>query len=185
MRSLGRQGARGGSVGVVGVALAVALAGCGGHAKATTATSAPTTSAPATSAPATTSSTASGAGAAAPAAITQNWTTFFDAKTPVATRISLLQDGQQFASVIRAQSGSGLAASATAKVTGVTTESPTQAKVTYSILIAGAPALTGQSGVAVLQDGIWKVGDSSFCGLLALENGGKAAGLPAACPATA
>jgi hypothetical protein len=30
-----------------------------------------------------------------------------------------------------------------------------------------------------------KVGDTSFCGLLALENGGKTAGLPAACQATA
>ena len=36
-------------------------------------------------------------------------------------------------------------------------------------------------GVAVLQGGTWKVGDASFCGLLTLENGGRASGLPAAC----
>jgi hypothetical protein len=99
----------------------------------------------------------------------------------VATRISLLQDGQTFASVIRSQAGSGLAASATAKVTKVTLVSPSKGKVTYTILLGGQPALSGQSGVAVLQDGTWKVGLASFCGLLATENGGKTAGLPAAC----
>jgi hypothetical protein len=60
-------------------------------------------------------------------------------------------------------------------------ESATQAKVTYSILVGGQPALANQSGVAVYQDGTWKVGLASFCGLLALENGGKTSSLPAAC----
>jgi hypothetical protein len=115
------------------------------------------------------------------AAITANWTAFFDAKTPVAKRISLLQNGQQFASVIRAQAGKGLAAEATANVDGILPLTPTTAKVVYDILIAGVPALKAQSGTAVLQNGTWKVGDSSFCGLLITENGGKATGLPAAC----
>ena len=174
--------------GLVVLALVIGLVACGGHGKTTTASvtsaPAPATSAPTTSASAAAPSTSTGAGATATAAITKNWTTFFDAKTPVATRIALLQNGQQFASIIRSQAGSGLAATATSKVTGVTAESSTEAKVTYSILIGGVAALTGQSGVAVLQDGIWKVGDTSFCGLLALENAGKTAGLPAACQAT-
>jgi hypothetical protein len=59
--------------------------------------------------------------------------------------------------------------------------SPTQAKVTYSILIGGSPALSNQTGTAVLQGGTWKVGLASFCGLLALENGGKTSGLPSVC----
>jgi hypothetical protein len=46
--------------------------------------------------------------------------------------------------------------------------------VTYNVLLGTTPALTSQSGVAVYQGGTWKVGDASFCGLLALENGGKA-----------
>jgi hypothetical protein len=54
--------------------------------------------------------------------------------------------------------------------------------VTYSILVAGTPALKNQPGVAVSQDGIWKVGDQSFCALLTLENSGKA---PAACASAA
>jgi hypothetical protein len=113
--------------------------------------------------------------------IAANWATFFNAKTPVAKRVSLLQDGQTFQSIIKSQAGSGLAASATAKVTKVTMVSSSQAKVTYSILIGGQSALSNQSGVAVYQGGTWKVGLASFCGLLALENGGKTSGLPAAC----
>ena len=77
--------------------------------------------------------------------------------------------------------GSGLASEATAKVTKVTVTSPTQATVTYSILVGGQPALSGKTGIAVLQGGTWKVGLASFCGLLVLENSGKTTGLPAAC----
>jgi len=67
-----------------------------------------------------------------------------------------------------------MASSASAKVTKVTVTSPAQATVTYNVLLGTTPALTNQSGVAVYQNGTWKVGDASFCGLLALENGGKA-----------
>jgi hypothetical protein len=130
-------------------------------------------------------SATAGGGSAASKQIAANWTTFFDAKTPVAKRISLLQDGQQFASVIKSQAGGGLAASATAKVTKVTVTSPTQATVTYNILVAGQTALSGKTGTAVQQNGTWKVGLASFCGLLVLENGGKTAGLPSACKSAA
>jgi hypothetical protein len=41
--------------------------------------------------------------------------------------------------------------------------------------------LTSQSGVAVLQDGTWKVGTATLCGLLALNAGGNTKSLPAAC----
>jgi hypothetical protein len=106
---------------------------------------------------------------------------FFNSSTPTARRVALLQDGQAFANVIKAQAGSSLAKGASAKVTGVSVTSPTQAAVTYDILLGGAPVLSGKKGVAVLQDGTWKVGVASFCGLLTLENGGKTSGLPAAC----
>ena len=142
--------------------------------------SAPSSSAPATSsAPAAPASPVSSSGAAA--AITTNWEAFFSPKTPVAKRVSLLQDGQTFSSVIKSQAGSGLASSATAKVTKVTVVSPSQAKVTYTILLGGQPALANQAGVAVKQGGSWKVGVASFCGLLTVENSGKTSGLPAAC----
>ncbi len=99
---------------------------------------------------------------------------FFNPKTPVAKRVSLLQNGSTFASIIQAQASSALASSATSSVTAVTVESATQAKVTYSILVGGTAALKNQPGVAVKQGGVWKVGDQSFCALLTLENNGKA-----------
>jgi hypothetical protein len=133
------------------------------------------------SAPATSSTTGSHSAAPSGSAVTEittNWTAFFNPKTPVAKRVSLLENGQQFASIIQAQAGSALASSASAKVSKVTVTSPAQAKVTYTILVAGTPALPNQAGIAVLQGGTWKVGAASFCGLLSLENGGKA---PAVC----
>ncbi len=119
---------------------------------------------------------------AAVAQIKANWEAFFNPKTPVAKRVSLLQNGQVFESIIKAQAGSPVASSATSSVSSVTVGSPAQAKVVYSILVGGSPALKNQPGVAVYQSGIWKVGDQSFCALLTLENSGKA---PAACPSAA
>jgi hypothetical protein len=165
-------------------ALAAGLAACSSSSNSSSsgASSSPS-SAPSSAAPVSSASPASSSGAAS--TIAANWAAFFNAKTPVAKRVSLLQDGQTFQSIIKSQAGSGLAASATAKVTKVTMVSSTQAKVTYSILIGGQSALAHQAGVAVLQDGTWKVGLASFCGLLALENGGKTSGLPAACKSAA
>lgn len=143
----------------------------------------PSTSAqpPTSSAPATQPSGEPTAGAAAIAAIKANWVAFFNAKTPISRRIALLQNGQLFASVIRAQAGSPLAQLASAKVTKVTLTGTDHAGVTYDILAGGQTGLSGQSGVAVYQDGVWKVGDASFCGLLKLENGGSSKGLPSGC----
>ena len=110
-----------------------------------------------------------------------NWTKFFNAKTPTPQRIALLENGPKFAPVIREQAGSTLARLATAKVTHVTLTGTNQAAVTYSILVGGKTGLGGQPGVAVYQDGVWKVGDTSFCGLLKLENGNSSKGLFAGC----
>jgi len=141
---------------VFGLALATAVAACSSSSRSSV-PPAPTPSA-----------------TPASAKVTADWEAFFSGKTAAATKISLLQNGQAFASVINAQAGLSLARSASAKVTKVTVTSPTQAQVTYNVLLGTTPALTDQSGVAVYQNGTWKVGDASFCGLLALENGGKA-----------
>ncbi len=115
-------------------------------------------------------------------AVAKDWTAFFSAKTPVSKRVLLLQDGSTFAAVIKAQASSSLASSATANVTKVTIMSPNkEADVTYSILVAGTPALSNQKGIAVYKNGSWQVGVASFCGLLATENGGKTSSLPPAC----
>ncbi|MGH3229476.1 MAG: hypothetical protein ACRDOA_12990 [Streptosporangiaceae bacterium] len=152
------------------LAFAAAIAACS---SSSSFSASHTASAPASSASAAAASTTSAA-----AQITANWEAFFSGATPAAKKIALLQNGQKYAAIIQAQAASGLAKSASAKVTAVHVISATQATVTYDIYLGGQPALSDQAGTAVYQDGTWKVGDASFCQLLALENGGKA---PAAC----
>jgi hypothetical protein len=107
---------------------------------------------------------------AAQAKIKTDWVTFFSGTTPTKTKIALLQNGKSFAAVISSQAkGNPLASSAAAKVSAVTLTSATKATVRYTITIGGQPALSNQKGVVVLQGGTWKVGDQSFCALLALE----------------
>ena len=162
------------------VMAAAAVTACSSSSSPSPAASASTSAAaPASASP---PASAGGSSSAATAQIKANWEAFFSPKTPAAKRISLLQNGQMFASVINAQSGSGLASSASATVSSVTVTSPTQAKVIYSVLLGGTPALKNQPGVAVLQNGTWKVGDQSFCALLTLENNGKA---PSVCSSAA
>jgi hypothetical protein len=161
-------------------AVAAGAVACSSNSSAPPAPSAPAaTSAGASSAPG-----ASGAGsnAATEQAIAANWIAFFDAKTPVAKRVQLLQDGPEFQALIQAQSGSSIASEASATVTKVTLTSSIQARVSFTVLLAGAPALPNQYGTAVYEDGVWKVGAQSFCNLMALE--GSTSELPPVCAST-
>ena len=164
-------------------ALAAGIAACGSSGNSSSgASSSPSTSSPATSAAASPASSSAASGSSATAAtITANWEAFFSAKTPTAKRVALLQDGQVLAPIIKAQAGTGLAATAGAKVTKVTVESATQAKVAYNITLGGQTALANQHGVAIYSGGTWKVGVASFCSLLGLENNGNTSKLPAVC----
>jgi hypothetical protein len=153
------------------------LAACSSSSTSSTPPASPPSSPAASSSP----SSGSAPSGADEKEITTNWEAFFNAKTPVAKRVSLLQDGTTFSSIIKSQAGSGLAAEATAQVTKVTLITTSEAQVTYDILVSGTPELKNQNGTAVLQDGTWKVGVASFCGLLTLENGGSTSSLPAAC----
>ena len=160
----------------LGLALAATMAAC--SSSSTSSATGSGTSAPAsTSASATASSAASGS--AAVAQITANWEKFFDASTPTADKVKLLQNGTVFEPAIKAFASFPLASGIAAKVTSVTINSATKAAVTYNLTAAGGSALlSGQKGVAVYQDGTWKVGDASLCGLFKLIPGGA---IPAAC----
>lgn len=158
---------------IAGFALCAAVAACGGSGSGGSGATRSASSVPPTA-----------ANGSAVSQIENNWAAFFNPKTPASKRVSLLQNGQLFASVIRAQAGSALASSVTAKVTKVKLVSPTQAKVTYTIYVAGSPQLRDRPGVAVRENGIWKVGDASFCGLLVLQNGGSTSNLPTVCSKT-
>jgi hypothetical protein len=110
------------------------------------------------------------------AEITANWEKFFNSSTPTAQRVALLQNGSTFATAISGLSG--LVSKLGAKVTNVTLNSATTATVTYNLTAGGSSLLTGQTGTAVLENGVWKVGDASLCGLLKLVPGGT---VPSAC----
>lgn len=156
-------------------ALSTSIAACSSSGSSSSSSSTPSPSASTTSAAASPSSSSPSTAGNAVAEITANWIAFFNPKTPMAKRVSLLQNGSAFASNIQSSASFPGASSASAKVTKVTVTSATQANVTYSILLLGSPVpgLTNTKGVAVLEGGTWKVGDASFCVLLTLENSGK------------
>jgi hypothetical protein len=112
------------------------------------------------------------------AQITANWEKVFNGSTSRSQKAALVQNGSTFAAAVRASLKwpSELASG----VTGVRLNSATSAAVTYHIAVSGHsdPALSGLTGTAVYQNGLWKVGDVSLCALLKLMPGGPA---PSAC----
>jgi hypothetical protein len=155
----------------LGLVLVTAISACSSSSSssssstASTAPSTAATSAAATSAAASTPAASGGSGNAV-SEITANWNTFFNPSTSTAKREQLLQNGTQFSAAISAFSASPLAAAVTSKVNSVSVTSATAATVKYDLSAMGTTVASGASGSAVLQDGIWKVGDSVFCGLL-------------------
>ena len=164
------------------VALALTVAACSSSSSSSAAASPSAASAPAAPAspvPASSSAPSNGGNSAAVAQITANWEKFFSSSTPVAQKVTLLQNGSTFEAAIKAFANFPLASSLGAKVTNVTVNSATSATVTYSITTSsGSTLLPNQKGTAVYQDGVWKVGDASLCGLYRLIPG---ATVPSAC----
>jgi hypothetical protein len=167
------------------IGLALITAACSSSSSSTTPSSSTSSSssspASAASTPAGTPASSGSSGSSSTSAtslIKTNWVQFFSGKTDAATKISLLENGQKFASVINAQAGTAIAAEAVATVTAVVLDSPTTASVTYNVGIGGGQGLNNQPGTAVLENGTWKVSDASFCSLLKLENGGT---MPSIC----
>jgi hypothetical protein len=112
------------------------------------------------------------------AQITANWEKFFSSSTSAAQKAALLENGSKFTAAISAFGQLPLASGIGAKVTAVVVNSSTKATVTYNITSGGASLLSGKTGTSVYQDGVWKVGDASLCGLFTLIPGGS---VPAAC----
>jgi hypothetical protein len=158
-----------------GLAFVLAIASCSSSGSSTSSTA---TSAPATS-PSAPASTASGGSAVAQ--ITANWVAFFNPATPNSKRVQLLENGSQFSSAINSFSASPLASQVSSKVDSVTLTSSTKANVKYDLTAAGTAVATGQTGSSVLQDGVWKVGDDVFCGLLKEGASLLNISVPAAC----
>jgi hypothetical protein len=168
------------------VAALLTASACGGgsskpsSSSATTGTTGTTGTTTSTSPPSTTSSTAPGTGtgtaggsapadaAAAMAQIKQNWQTFFDPKTTIADKEKYLQNGQALAPLLSGFAADPRVGQVSAVVSNVTFTSPTTATVTYALSLQGTVVEPNATGKAVLQDGTWKVADSTLCGLVAL-----------------
>jgi glucose/arabinose dehydrogenase len=167
----------------LGLALAATVAACSSSSSTSAASSSAPASSSSASSPAATGSSAapssSGTGnSAAMAEITANWEKFFNSSTSATERAALLQNGSKFATAISAFAKLPLASGIGAKVTAVTVNSATSATVTYDITAGGTSLLSNQHGTAVYEDGTWKVGDASLCGLFKLIPGGT---VPSAC----
>ncbi|MEU7605346.1 hypothetical protein [Streptomyces sp. NPDC041003] len=113
---------------------------------------------------------------AAKAQIEKNWAAFFDPETPVKEKAELLQHGEMIAMLLGLFGTDPDSPDTAVEISDITFTSPTEAKVTYDLLVSGVPALEDSKGVAVLDDGVWKVSLKSLCGLL--ELGGDAAPTP-------
>lgn len=162
----------------LGLVFALAITACSSSGSSSSSTA---TSAPAATTSAATASSSAAAGGSAAAQITANWEAFFNPATPNSKRVQLLENGSEFASAINAFSASPLAQQVSSKVDSVSVTSATKANVKYDLTAAGTAVATGQTGTSVLQDGVWKVGDEVFCGLLKQGASLLNISVPAAC----
>jgi hypothetical protein len=111
---------------------------------------------------------------AAGQSVAQNFTKFYNPSTPASEKVALLQNGQHLTPVLQGFAGNPLAAKASVTVTAVHFTSATTADVTYNLCQSGQPALPNAHGKAVLENGTWKVADTTLCSLVVLANNGKA-----------
>ncbi|MEV6396954.1 hypothetical protein AB0M39_19565 [Streptomyces sp. NPDC051907] len=130
----------------------------------------PTATAPATP---TTGAAPTGDGPADPAAaeqeVRENWTTFFDPDASTEDKVAVLEKGESLRPLLAAFGGDRNAAQTSVEVTDVQFTSPTQATVTYDLLVGGAPALPDSKGAAIFEDETWKVSVKSLCALVKLS----------------
>ena len=151
------------------LALAALAAACGGSSNS----SSTTTNPPASTPPTTSTATAPADEAAAKTEITKNWQTFLRSGTPQATAVALLEKGDTLGLALKkaAQEDKATGGARSAKVVSIQFTSPTQANVNYKLHAAGQ--VLNSSGTAVLEDGVWKVTDVTFCTLVVLGNGSR------------
>ncbi|OPC83453.1 hypothetical protein B4N89_23160 [Embleya scabrispora] len=112
--------------------------------------------------------------------VADNWDKLFDNAQPLDARKAVLENADKMGALVETLANDPLAKSVTSKTTAVKINGDT-ADVTFDILLAGTPALPGQNGKAVKQDGTWKVSLGTVCTLVgALKPGTVAPGCPTA-----
>ncbi|TQF01595.1 hypothetical protein E6W39_04240 [Kitasatospora acidiphila] len=105
--------------------------------------------------------------AAATQQITQNWQSFFSPSTPITAKAGLLQNGTQLLPVLQSFANDPRVGQISAQVTNVQFTSATMATVTYNLSLQGQTVQPNAAGQAVLENGTWKVSDSTLCALVA------------------
>jgi hypothetical protein len=137
------------------------------------------TPAPAGTTPGASTTTAAAGGtepenaAAARKEITRNWEKFLASGTPPAVAKTLLETGDSLGPALKKaqQEDKATGGKRSATVTKITFTSPTRANVNYDLDAAGRTLQA--SGVAVYEDGVWKVSANTFCTLVVLGNGSR------------
>ncbi|MEY9928496.1 hypothetical protein ABH926_003135 [Catenulispora sp. GP43] len=162
----------------VAAAVLIAASACGGGSSkpapssTTTTTTPPATSSPTTGQTTTPPATSSANGPSDPtgatAEIKKNWELFFNPQTTIADKEKYLQHGSTLAPLLQGFATDPRVGQVSATVSGVSFTSPTTATVTYSLSLQGTVVEPNATGTAVLEDGTWKVSDSTLCGLVAL-----------------
>ncbi|WP_411757142.1 hypothetical protein [Streptomyces venezuelae] len=107
--------------------------------------------------------------AAAEKEVTENWEKFFDPKTSLKEKETVLENGPEMRDVLESFSGDERGRQVAADVTEVGFGSATEADVTYALTLKGATALPDASGTAVNQDDTWKVSVKTLCALVKLS----------------
>ncbi|MFF3327206.1 hypothetical protein [Streptomyces sp. NPDC002889] len=114
--------------------------------------------------------------AAAEQEIRTNWSTFFDPGSSADQRVRVLENGESLRPALESFGKDSNAAQATAEVKTVQFISPTEANVTFDVLVNGTPVLPGTKGSAVLQEDIWKVSRKTLCTLVRLSGSAELPG---------
>ena len=135
-------------IAILTVTLAASLAACGGSSGGKAATS-PTADP-----------------AAAKAAITHLYETFFSASIPTAQ--TMLQDGANLSKAFAIANKLKGSATETTKVKTVKLTGPTTADVTFELDTNGNPVIPSSDGKAVYVGGKWLVAKQTFCTLVSL-----------------
>lgn len=167
------------TLGCVGLALTLALAGCSssgnGSGGSNTPPSSPSHATSPATPPAPPPTGGAPAGASTKAAVAHAYQIFFNTKTSLSDSVADLQHGDKFRAALNAQSSNPAAKNISAQVTKVQLPSPHVAYVTFDLLSGGSPLLKGTHGYAVQEGGTWKVAAQTFCALLQLQNSAPAA----------
>ncbi|WP_051966367.1 hypothetical protein [Kitasatospora mediocidica] len=118
--------------------------------------------------------------AAATAQVTQNWQSFFSPSTPITAKAALLQNGAQLQPLLEAFAADPRISQISAQVTNVQFSDASTAIVTYNLSLQGQVVQPNAAGQAVLENGTWKVSQSTLCALVA-QSGNTAAGAVPGC----